>query len=104
MHRLLAAALIAALVSGCTSVSSYTLVDGRTGYEVYCSAFMPKQCADRAAQQCPNGYTVLLNPEVQSQSAYKVVRNMDADMNNHLDFACKSSAPAVAAQNASTPR
>jgi uncharacterized protein YceK len=87
MHRFLSLLVLTTCLSGCTAVSSYTLVGGKPGYEVYCSAFLPKQCADRAAQQCPKGYTVLLNPQVESQSAYKLVRNAD-DSGNRLDFSC----------------
>lgn len=88
MGRLFVAAVLGTFLAACTSVSSYTLQDGKTGYEVYCSAFTPQQCADRAAQECPQGYVVLLNPQVASQSAYKMVRNFD-EGGNHLDFSCK---------------
>jgi hypothetical protein len=88
MGRLFAAVVLGTFLSACTAISTYTLQDGKTGYEAYCSAFSPQQCADRAAQQCPQGYVVLLNPQVQSQSAYKLVRNAD-DGGNRLDFSCK---------------
>jgi len=88
MSRLFLTLVTGSFLSACTSVSTYTLQDGKTGYEVYCSALAPKQCVDRAGQQCPNGYVVLANPQIQSQSAYKMVRNVDAN-GNHLDFTCK---------------
>jgi hypothetical protein len=88
MRRLLLAALSSALLPACvTSVVSYKLEDGSTGYMATCSAFTSQQCADRAAQQCPKGYLVLVNPRVSSESASQLVGATDGA--NHLDFSCK---------------
>jgi hypothetical protein len=88
VNRLLLTGLFGTLLSACTSVVSYTLDDGRAGYQATCSAFTPQQCADVAAQQCPQGYVVLVNPRVSSESASKLVSTTNDA--NHLDFSCKS--------------
>jgi hypothetical protein len=84
---------LSGLTYGCTSVSTFKQQDGTTGYEAYCSALAKQQCADRATQQCPGGYVVLTNPQIQSQSGYKLLRNLDDPLTPgstvHLYFACK---------------
>jgi len=78
------------LVSACTSVVTFTQQDGTTGYEAYCSGFAKQQCANRAAQQCAQGYVVLTDPQIQSRSASKLMADIgDNGSSSHLYFACK---------------
>jgi hypothetical protein len=90
MNRVALAFVTCGLIASCTSVSTFTQQDGTAGYEAYCSALATQKCADRAAQQCPQGYVVLTNPQIQSQSGYKILRDLDdPGATVHLYFACK---------------
>jgi hypothetical protein len=89
MWRLIVVLTVSGVAAACTSVSNFKQQDGTTGYEAYCSALAKQQCADRATQQCPGGYVVLTDPQIQSQSAYKLIRNLDDPGTVHLYFACK---------------
>jgi hypothetical protein len=53
------AAVLAALLTACTTARPMMAPSGSQGLKIWCE--MPSQCYERAAKECPYGYTIEAN-------------------------------------------
>mgnify|MGYP001244619524 CR=1 FL=1 len=54
--RTIASLIIAVGLASCTSVKPMMAPSGAQGFKIWCE--VASQCYERAAQQCPSGYTI----------------------------------------------
>lgn len=80
----IAAALAAAMISGCANTQSYALPNGKTAYEATCTLWI--QCTRQAKKMCPHGYRLVrgpLRPQATLPNGNPTVQS------SRMDFACK---------------
>lgn len=78
-------------LGACTSARPIMAPSGQHGLKIWCE--MPSQCYDRAAKECPNGYTI----EAKEKDYWGL-----GDVDGNLFIVCK--APGLQGAGISAPR